>query len=501
MDTPRILVIDDDPCLCTTLGTILSLKGYEIAVAGSGAEGLDSLEQRFFGVVLIALGLPDIPGMELLNRIKVAHPSTEIIILTDNCTLDCAIEATERGAFSFQLKPYDVQQLVLQIRRASEKQQSEEKTRRYNAELEQVNRELKALYEISLSVGHTLDMEVLLPEVLATLVRTGIFPFEIHGAIYLVEEGVGRLASTSSLSQTVVSPCKEILCGQCLCGLAVTSGEIVVSHNTVEDGRHAMCHPDTSPHGRIAVPLKAIDKVVGLLTFYTPPDTLVSEDKLKFFCSLGNLIGIAINNALLFQQIKMSSLHDPLTGLANRRFLDIQLGRSFEASKRYGAPLSILMLDIDHFKNFNDTRGHLEGDRMLQRLAGILCRDMRNADYVFRYGGEEFLIMLPETPPSKACEAAERLRASVQSEAGVTISIGVAAFDHGMTEVNTLIDLADAALYRAKGKGRNRVELSGPTSTRNTVVGAMRAAAVSYDSPPRIGRAEEVEFCSDGRSS
>jgi diguanylate cyclase (GGDEF)-like protein len=252
--------------------------------------------------------------------------------------------------------------------------------------------------------------------------------------------------------------CPEIVPWHCLCGRAVATGEVVVSGNAVQDGYHAHCHLDTDPHGRVVIPLKAVDRVVGLLVFHTPPGTQVGPELLKLFRSLGSQIGIALNNAALFQQIRSSSLHDPLTGLANRRFLEIELGRSFEEAKRYEQPLSILMLDIDHFKAFNDRHGHLQGDRLLAEIAELLVKEMREADFVFRYGGEEFLVMLPETDPDKAHEAAERLRCLVQAETEVTVSVGLSCFKPGMRDMYELIAQADTALYRAKALGRNRVE-------------------------------------------
>lgn len=119
------------------------------------------------------------------------------------------------------------------------------------------------------------------------------------------------------------------------------------------------------------------------------------------------------------------SLHDPLTGLANRRFMEIQLEKSFQAARRYGEGLSVIMLDIDHFKIYNDTHGHPEGDRLLAKIATVLQKEMRASDYVFRYGGEEFLVLVPNTGLKKACDAAERLRSAVEAEAGVTISLDV----------------------------------------------------------------------------
>jgi diguanylate cyclase (GGDEF)-like protein len=175
---------------------------------------------------------------------------------------------------------------------------------------------------------------------------------------------------------------------------------------------------------------------------------------------LGSQVGIALNNARLYEQTKSSSLHDPLTGLANRRFLQILLDKSFEAAKRYQEKLSVVMLDIDHFKSYNDTRGHLEGDRLLAKFAELLVKELRDADSVFRYGGEEFLCMLPETDLTMACEVAERVRMAVQAETDVTISLGVATFTDDMQDKESLVRKADEALFRAKRNGRNRVERS-----------------------------------------
>lgn len=346
----------------------------------------------------------------------------------------------------------------------AERRRAEERIVRYASELEQVNSELKTFHEVAQAISRTLDLDGLLTEILNALVGTEIFPFEIRGAIFLIEEGKIRLASFVSLSETAVEPCREIRPGKCLCGQAVESQEIVVAPDTGKDGRYALCHPITEPHGRIIVPLEAVNKVVGLLSLYTQSGTEVSVQLFKLLSSLGSQIGIAINNAQLYQETMNFSLHDPLTSLANRRFLEIQLEKSFQAAKRYGKELSVIMLDIDHFKVYNDTHGHPEGDRLLARIATILLKEMRAADYVFRYGGEEFLVLVPDTGLKKACDAAERLRSAVEAEAGVTISLGTAAFHEGMPDKEQLVAKADAALYRAKQNGRNRVEVSGQDS-------------------------------------
>lgn len=231
MNNPRILIIDDDPGLRKTLADILRVKGYDILVAKSGTEGLALLGKQSLNLVLIDLGLPDLSGLEVLDRVKVSQMAIEAIILIGNATLDSAIEATNKGAFSYLLKPCEIDPLLLQLRRAIEKQQSLEKTARDSRELQKMNTELRALYEVSQAIGRTINLEELLSEVLRALVETRIFSFEIKGAIFLVEEKRIHLASFISLTETELEPCREIQPEECLCGQALETGEIVISEN------------------------------------------------------------------------------------------------------------------------------------------------------------------------------------------------------------------------------------------------------------------------------
>ncbi len=457
MDKPCILIIDDDPIQRKTLADILRVKGYETLAARDGTEGLALMERNGVNLALIDLGLPDMSGMTVLERIKADHPSTEAIILTGNATLDSAIEATDRGAFSYLVKPYEIDRLILNARRALEKQQAEEKIIRHRLELERINAELKTLYEVSLAISRTIDMEELLTEVLQTLVKMDIFHFERTAAAFLVEGDHLRLVSHVGFSETQLESCKNLLIGECICGLAVRTGEIMISGNSLGERLHLINHSGMLPHRDIALPLKIVDTVIGVITLKTEPETEVNEQTIRLLSALGNQISIAVNNAKLYEEARNSGLRDPLTGLANRRSLEIQMAKSIEAARRYGEKLSAIMLDIDHFKQYNDKHGHLEGDRLLVEIADILLKEMRTADYVFRYGGEEFLVILPQTDLTMACDVAERLRKSVESAAGVTISLGVSSYRETSCDNEWLIKTADAALYQAKQNGRNRV--------------------------------------------
>lgn len=187
---------------------------------------------------------------------------------------------------------------------------------------------------------------------------------------------------------------------------------------------------------------------------------------------------LALNNAQAHHQLQHLAVIDPLTGLYNRRFGIARLGEEFQRASRAETPLSVLMLDIDHFKTINDDHGHLIGDRALVQVAQKLQHLAREGDVALRYGGEEFLILLPGATTDNAAALAERIRRSIRNlvidSAGaklrLTISIGVACFpEHHADAPEGLIALADAALYQAKKAGRDRVQccLAAPVPARN----------------------------------
>ncbi|MEZ5500486.1 MAG: sensor domain-containing diguanylate cyclase [Steroidobacteraceae bacterium] len=171
------------------------------------------------------------------------------------------------------------------------------------------------------------------------------------------------------------------------------------------------------------------------------------------------------------ERFKTQSLTDELTGLANRRAFDMQFEQALAQASRYGQHLSLMLLDVDHFKSYNDEFGHPAGDLALVQVASLLRDSVRKSDTVARYGGEEFAIILPVTEKSGAMGLAERFRAAVANgsweKRQVTISIGVATYSGGRASVEAILGDADAALYRAKSLGRNCVVGAGATPNTN----------------------------------
>jgi diguanylate cyclase (GGDEF)-like protein len=207
--------------------------------------------------------------------------------------------------------------------------------------------------------------------------------------------------------------------------------------------------------------------------------------------SAGEHISLAISNLNLRDALRLEAIRDSLTGLYNRRYMEEFLERELRRAQRRGRPVAVMMLDLDHFKRYNDTLGHGAGDQALALVGETLLRSIRAEDVACRYGGEEFVIILPECAlqpaMTRANDIRQRLSSSLtQGEAGLpsplTVSIGVAGFDETTDRANLLLKFADQALYQAKRTGRNRVVAATPATSVDPV--SLRAEPKPLDPVP-----------------
>lgn len=328
-------------------------------------------------------------------------------------------------------------------------------------ELQERSVEQTVLYDISSAMSRTLELDELLPSVLKAVTGLEVFNIMRLGGIFLIEGGRMNLAAHLGHPDDFVKKHRGMKVGECICGIAAETGEVLICGDYEEDKRHTITYNGIEPHGYIIVPLKAKGTVLGVMYLYLPPGGKVEEGKKRLLVSIGEMIGMAIHNARLYEQTRDLSLRDPLTGLANKRLMRIEIERSLSRAVRYDRPLSLIMLDIDNFKEYNDTHGHPAGDKLLVELSRLFTELVRKADLVARYGGEEFIIILPETDRDKAAWVAEKIRKAVEKKSPVTVSLGVAAYHKGLKDIAALINDADTALYKAKKNGRNRVEVAG----------------------------------------
>jgi diguanylate cyclase (GGDEF)-like protein len=245
---------------------------------------------------------------------------------------------------------------------------------------------------------------------------------------------------------------------------------------------------DPETRSVLCVPIRSGKKIYGILHMASRYQSAFDEEDATLANAIGEQIGLAVESAQLFEEINRLAITDELTGLYNIRYLRRVMSEEVKRSIRYNRPLSFIMLDIDFFKIYNDLHGHPRGDEVLRILSGLLQQNTRDVDTVFRYGGEEFSVIIPEVGKQEAYRMAERIRRVIQEHlfpyeedqpgGNLTVSIGVANLPDDAEEGDELIDMADRALYRAKQSGRNRVNLYDPIEDSTTAPGDLHA-------PPR----------------
>jgi len=213
-----------------------------------------------------------------------------------------------------------------------------------------------------------------------------------------------------------------------------------------------------------AIPLRSSHKVMGLLFLASRVSREMDFDFAALLSLVGNHVSHIIDKIKLFQETKRLSVTDGLTGLYNRRYFYKYLDLEISRAKRYGSSFSLMLFDIDNFKRLNDTYGHQAGDKVLQKLARIFRSVSRETDIVVRYGGEEFVIILPNTSEEEAIALANRILESVQEtqikinateRVSITVSGGVASFPRNASTAKSLLSAADSAMYAAKTAGKN----------------------------------------------
>jgi diguanylate cyclase (GGDEF)-like protein len=233
------------------------------------------------------------------------------------------------------------------------------------------------------------------------------------------------------------------------------------------DAMPGCSHAGTDRTSYVCIPLVAHGENLGMLTLAPLPN----ERRTVWAERLAEQIGLAVANLRLRDSLRTQAIRDGLTGLYNRRYFEEAAERELARAKRHQRPVVFLVLDVDHFKRFNDTFGHDAGDHLLREVGQLLRSSVRQSDVACRYGGEEFVLILPESPPEEARRRADQIRQGFHrlglSHQGrvlgpVTVSIGIAGYpDHG-SEREGLLRSADAALYKAKGEGRDRVMMAPP---------------------------------------
>lgn len=453
--TIRVLLLEDDAgdaLLVQEMLAEINPQTFAVTHADRAAKAMTEMAAGVFDIILLDLSLPDGHGLELVERVRQAAPETPIVVMSGMRDEELAVRLVQEGVQDYCVKGHvDSFLLGRSLRYAIERKRIEDELRRTNAEL-------AILFQVSSMASRSVEMNFLLADTIETITGMNMLNLERKGAVLLMNDGGHlRLAYEFGHDQEFFRTHQAIATGECLCGMVAASGEMAVEADACSCECHTIKYAGMEPHGHIIIPLKIRQQVIGVLCLYTAPNTRVDENERKLLMSIGEQISIAIDNARLYEATRQLALHDPLTGLANRRHLDIVAEGNLAMARRYGTPFAIILLDLDYFKEYNDTHGHSAGDQLLVAVAMTLKHEVRDTNLVVRYGGEEFLLLLPDTQFWAAMAVAERTRIKLLAATGVTVSMGVAWAKEGVGSMAELVAAADTALYQAKNGGRNRV--------------------------------------------
>jgi diguanylate cyclase (GGDEF)-like protein len=331
------------------------------------------------------------------------------------------------------------------------------------AELENRVAELQILYDLARTIASSLDLNEVLQRVASVVpVKLQVPKFSI-----MLLNGDGKLEVLKAHPPNVGSEGLTFAIGEGVCGRAAELRRSWYVADLEQDQVFRIRGAVKERGCLLSVPMVRGGELLGVLNFERPRKTDFGPDEMEFFAAVADQVGLAVQNASLHEQTVALSITDPLTGVPNRRHLFQQLEAEIARAARFDTPLTMLMIDIDHFKHLNDTAGHSAGDDVLRKVCQLLKLNLRKVDTLARYGGEEFVVLLPQISRVESLEVAEKLRKGIaegnlehgrtQPGGRVTISIGLATLPLDATEQSKLVDCADSALYASKRGGRDKV--------------------------------------------
>lgn len=417
-----ILIVDDAPDSLELLDEMLRSQGYQTFVANSGARAIELAQRVQPDLVLLDVMMPGMDGFETCRRLK-AHPETTGIpvIFVSACTdTEDVVSGFDHGAVDYIAKPVRLPEVRARVRTQLQMQSSSEHQKRQARRLRMI---VEGMDEGLMLVGAD-----------------------------------GRIQYANPASERCLGYSETELAGRPLSALLAepAANDYAAYFDNRDEAILARCR------GTREVLLHRADGSLRPMDLNLAP--MASGEQL--YVALLHDISHHKQSETALQQ---AALADPLTGIANRRQFDASLEREWQRAMRTARPLSLLVLDVDHFKQYNDLLGHAAGDDCLQAIAGTLqAHALRATDLAARYGGEEFVLLLPETPHAGAARLAESIRADVErlrvpnphaaTSDWVTVSIGAATFvPTQFDDIRSLFLTADRAMYDAKAAGRNRV--------------------------------------------
>ena len=470
----KILLADDDESLVRTLSYILKERGYEVIVSLGGENLLALVAAEKPQLLLLDIMMPKTDGMALLEQLKEDERFKDlpVLMLSSMPPEDATVKALGLGAADFISKPVRAKELFARV----------EAHLRVGRSLGQAREEAKsraAMVDILHEVTDSLKPD----EIYNILVRRVARVLNISKCSMVLAKPDDKFGVVVAAFENPMLRNLEVeLARYPEVGQALATGRRVLVADVATDPLYETERRRWTAEGiavptrsAVALPFYMKDRQVGVFFLRTTgQDAALTAADAQFAETVIRTAVAAIEKAYDFEtavldkrRFEQLAATDALTGTLNRRAMAEALETELDRARRYNLYLSILLADIDRFKQVNDLRGHLAGDAVLRQVGELLRREARSVDIVARYGGEEFVVVMPETMLQGASKFAERLRRRMAArdfaEPGeeplyLTVSIGLAGFpNERVTSADSFVALADQALYRAKNEGRNLV--------------------------------------------
>lgn len=339
--------------------------------------------------------------------------------------------------------------------------------------LEQQIRALNDLIDVARASVSTIELDSLLTAILESAMRFTGIP---AGSVALYDNRTGNLTlrAHSGLSADFVAFDQWAVTPGGLTDQLLQRDQILFVEDTEKvDFFHNPLAVREGIRSLVCIPLVTKGNIQGVLYLDDFVPRTFDRERMELLSVLASFAAMAIENAKLHHETIQMAITDSLTRLYNRRYFEQVLPQELERAERYGLSFGLLMIDVDNFKKFNDSYGHPMGDRILATIAGSVEKSLRSVDFAFRYGGEELVVLLPETDQKNACKVAERIRQRVVRDTNrrmrgtlkepITVSVGVASYPDDGGDIGQLLTRADSLLYQAKNAGRNCVRCSEET--------------------------------------
>ncbi|GEM_PF-143309 len=489
----RILVADDDPAVLQTVAWVLKEQGYDVSAAADGHALFERLERDAPDLLLLDVAMPGSDNYQTLERIKSDDRWRDLpVLMVSSLPPDeAAVRTLGLGAADFVRKPVRVRELLAriqaQLRVRAALVAAREELRTKDVELQRARDDAESRRKL-VDILHEVTGDLSSDEIYHIVARRVARALDIsHCSVILARPGDERGLVAAAFENPAIRNLEITLDRYPEVRAALDGGTPVL----IEDLRTSPLYDRVreswlrdgvvvSIRSVIALPFSLDRAQAGVFFLRRSADEpLLTPEDVEFADTVIRAAVATIQRAQVIEMTRADNARlealahtDPLTQVLNRRALTLRLASELDRARRYSSVVTLLMIDLDHFKRVNDTYGHLTGDDALREVAALLQHAVRSVDVVARYGGEEFVVVLPETAEGGAVAFAERIRERIEAQMfavigapgnegtglRLTASIGVATFPGPRVDsAEDLFGQADAALYRAKAEGRNRV--------------------------------------------